>query len=435
MKKILFYWSKLKSTFWFIPFLLILLAILVALIAVSIDINIEFLNKGIGKYIFISSPNSARSVLSTISGAMIGVAGTVFSITLVVLTLASSQLGPRLISNFMYDRLNQIVLGSYVASFIYCLIVLNAIKEGGEQVFIPSLSITLAILAALANIFLLIIYIHHTAVSIQADNVISKVSAVISSNISQLFPKTSGNEIHDDKDTDVARIMVKYQFQKNLVSETQGYLQYVDHDALLKLAKKINGVLEIKNKPGEFIIKGSKVVKLFALEDPGEDIHQKVYSNLITGKTRTQQQDAEYTIHQVVEIASRALSPGVNDPFTAIACIDNLTSTLAYLTKVKFPSKYIFDEEENLRIISEVLTFEGMLDAAYNQIRQFATGSPSVLIRLMEALGELNEIAVRSKQKQGIKKHAEMVMNAGKQHFYEERDLSDLELRYNEIIK
>lgn len=410
--------------------MIILLAILAALIAVTIDVNFEFLNKGIGKYIFISTPSSARSVLSTISGAMIGVAGTVFSITLVVLTLASSQLGPRLISNFMYDRLNQIVLGSYVASFIYCLIILNAIKEGGEKVFIPSFSITLAILAALANIFLLVIFIHHTAVSIQADNVISKVSAVISSNISQLFPKTSGNETQENKEIDIARIMVKYQFQKVLLSESQGYLQYVDQDALLKLAEKINGVIELKYKPGEFIIKGSKVVKIFSLEKIEENIHQKVFSNLITGKTRTQQQDAENTIHQVVEIASRALSPGVNDPFTAIACIDNLTSTLAYLTRVEFPSKYIFNEKEELRIISEVLTFEGMLDAAYNQIRQFATGSPSVLIRLMEALGELNDIAVSTKHRDAIEKHAEMVMNAGKKHFYEDRDLKDLEKRY-----
>ncbi|MCF8399055.1 MAG: DUF2254 domain-containing protein, partial [Bacteroidales bacterium] len=121
MKKLLFFWNKLQATFWFVPVLIILFSILLAIGFVYLDQNIAFSQGGLERFFFVHSVDSARSILSTISGAMIGVAGTVFSVTLVALTLASSQLGPRLIKNFMYVRLNQIVLGSYVSTYLYCL--------------------------------------------------------------------------------------------------------------------------------------------------------------------------------------------------------------------------------------------------------------------------------------------------------------------------
>jgi len=148
MKKLLFFWSELKATFWFIPVLIILLSILLAIGFVYADDVTTFSQDGLGRFLFVNSVDSARSILTTISGAMIGVAGTVFSVTLVALTLASSQLGPRLIKNFMYVRLNQVVLGSYISTYLYCLIVLNAIRETGGDTFIPVLSILIAIIAA-----------------------------------------------------------------------------------------------------------------------------------------------------------------------------------------------------------------------------------------------------------------------------------------------
>jgi len=134
------------DTFWFIPVLIIIISVFLSVSLVIIDQEFTFSQDGLGKYFFVTSADSARSILSTISGAMIGVAGTVFSVTLVALTLASSQFGPRLIKNFMYVRLNQVVLGSYVATYLYCLFVLNAIKEGDDYTFIPVISILVAII-------------------------------------------------------------------------------------------------------------------------------------------------------------------------------------------------------------------------------------------------------------------------------------------------
>lgn len=192
MKKILFFLNELKATFWFVPVLITIFSILLALGLVSLDQVITLSQDGLGRFFFVNSADSARSILSTISGAMIGVAGTVFSVTLVVLTLASSQFGPRLIRNFMYVRLNQVVLGSYISTYLYCLIVLNAIKESDGYTFMPALSILVAIIAAFVNIILLIVFIHQIAISIQADKVISAISELIFKQVKALYPEKMG---------------------------------------------------------------------------------------------------------------------------------------------------------------------------------------------------------------------------------------------------
>jgi len=188
MKKLLFWWSKLKSTFWFVPVLIIAFGIALALWLVYLDSTSAVNPQGGWKYLFPSSPDAAKGILSIIAGAMIGVAGTVFSITLVALTLASSQFGPRLIKNFMYDRINQVVLGTYVSLYIYCLIVLNSVKDTDQFEFVPIISVFFALVMTIANIVLLIIFMNHVANSIQADNIIGKISTHLSVNLKNLFP-------------------------------------------------------------------------------------------------------------------------------------------------------------------------------------------------------------------------------------------------------
>lgn len=435
MQKILFYWNELKSTFWFIPILIILFSISLALGFIYLDSRFEMGQDGMGRYLFIGSADSARSILTTVSGAMIGVAGTVFSITLVALTLASSQFGSRLVKNFMYDRLNQVVLGSYIATYIYCLVVLNSIKENGEIIFIPSLSVLLALLVALANIILLIIFIHHIAVSIQAEKVISDISELLSKNIRSLFPEKMGEEDEEVEEKDISSIKSDFKIKSGIKANKSGYLQYLDGQSLINLVTGSGGFLELYHRPGDYLVEGVDIATLYTHKAPEDNDLNTYKEQFFTGKTRTQQQDAEHSIHQMVEIAVRALSPGVNDPYTAIACIDNLTAAMSYLATVKFPSKYRYDETKTLRIITDTLTYEGMLDAAFNQIRQFSKGSPAVVIRLMESLSTINKFTQSKMQKEAIKKHAKMALNMARNSFDEPNDLKDLEERSKELLQ
>ncbi|HPJ12976.1 MAG TPA: DUF2254 domain-containing protein [Caldisericia bacterium] len=433
MKKLKVYFSEIKSSFWFVPVLTILVFIVLAVLMLRIDSITRFSQKGLSRYIFISSADSARSILTTIAGAMIGVAGTVFSITLVVLTLASSQFGPRLIRNFMYQRLNQIVLGSYISTYMYCLVVLNAIKDNTTVVFIPSLSVLVALLAAGANIVLLVLFIHHIAVSIQANDVIAKVSQMQSKNIDILFPKDIGTTVCKDNDECSTFHPSFYTHQQYIPGGKNGYLQYVYNESLFSIAKDTQSVIEVYSRPGVYIVKSIEVGMIYSNSTIDADIIQRIQRQFIIGNSRTQEQDVEHFIHQMVEIAERALSPGINDPYTAITCIDNLSATMVYLAQKEFPSRYIYDEEGNVRLILNVITYESVLDAAFNQIRQYSKGNPTVVIRLMEALITVNKCVLTETQRKAVQKHAKMVLNMAMKTFDEPRDLEDLKERSKQI--
>lgn len=434
MKKILFFFNKLHATFWFVPVLIIIISILLAIGLMYVDQVITLSQDGLARYFLVNSADSARTILSTISGAMIGVAGTVFSVTLVVLTLASSQFGPRLIRNFMYVRLNQVVLGSYVATYLYCLFVLNAIKGSEGYSFVPAISILAAIIAAFINIILLIVFIHQIAISIQADKVISDISELISKQIQTLFPKKKNDESDYEQSFSVDQIKSKYTKSIVVRSPKNGYLQYIDNESLLKEIDSFKGLIELHFSPGDHLVKGIEIGQLYSNIDLDQEQLESIASYFIIGKTKDAQQDLEFYIHQIVEIASRALSPGINDPFTAIACLDALTATLCHLAQVRFPSRYIVNDEMNLRIITDALHFEAVLDSSLHQIRQFSAGSTAVIIRLMEALITINKFAHKEDHKKAVIKHAKMVLNIGKESIKEERDLHDLLERSKELI-
>ena len=434
MKKLLFYWGELKSTFWFIPILIVAMAVFAAVGLIYLDNLTDYQPSGIIQYVFSGSVASARSVLSTISGAMIGVAGTVFSITLVALTLASSQFGSRLLRNFMHERINQIVLGTYISTYVYCLLVLNSVKETEQVSFIPTFSVFVAILAAVANIILLIIFIHHIAISIQADKVISDIAVALEKSIQTLYPEKLGEGPDQGTTPDVESLKKKFRYHRPILATKNGYVQYFDENEFLTTAKDKDLLIELYNRPGDYFVKNMEIGQVHFNEASLEDELKNLSSAFIIGKVRTSQQDVEFSIHQMVEIAARALSPGINDPYTAIACIDNLTSTICHLTTVKFPSIYRYDEDGTLRVVAATLNFEGMINASFNQIRQFAKGSPSVVIRLMEAMCTIDRFVQNKAQKSAVQRHASMILRAAENSFDEANDLNDLRERSRLIL-
>ncbi|MBW6479946.1 MAG: DUF2254 domain-containing protein [Bacteroidales bacterium] len=434
MKKLYYLWDDLNASFWFIPILILFFTIGLAIGFIYLDSQIQYSAEGILKYVLPASVESARSLLGIIAGAMIGVAGTVFSITLVVLTLASSQLGSRLVRNFMYDKLNQVVLGTYVASFVYCLLILSSLKENDNFYFVPAFSVLFALASAIAGIILLIVFIHHVSMSIQSDKVISDISDTMSKSIIKLFPEDIGHE-EDIPAPDIDSLKQKYNFRDEIKCTKNGYLQSVDGEGLLGIAEQNDCIIILHHRPGDFLVQNMVVCEILCNKECEKDVHEKIHNYFIIGKVRTPLQDAEFSIHQMVEVASRALSPGVNDPYTAIACIDNLTSVMCYLTGVQFSSPFRYDSENNLRLIADNHTFAGMLNAAFNQIRQYAEGSPSVMIRLLEAMISINSFARTGNHRKEIAQHAEMLLKAAERSFKESRDLEDMKKRFRQLEK
>jgi len=370
-----------------IAILMSFLMILLDRLAVSTGLSEVF------SYILPNEAEGARSVLSTIAGSMITVAGVVFSITIVTLTLASTQFGPRLIINFVHDRGNQIVLGTFISTFVYCLLILRTIRTGESHTFVPNISVSFGVLLALGSISVLIYFIHHVAESMQASRIISKVKVNLTSTIERLLPRSEVVTDHSTKNLWRPLQPIPHDFTDHCVealSNNGGYIQVLDHYGLEILATKHDLIIKILNKPGDFVITGYPIALVYPEENCDEKLISSINSYYITGDKRTNEQDIEFAIDQLVEIAVRSLSPGINDPFTAITCIDQLGAILSRLKSRAFAHTYIYDEDNRIRLIRKNAGFSDIMDAAFNQIRQNSGSVVSVTIRLLETLNMLS---------------------------------------------
>jgi len=424
-------WEVVRTSFWLIPGLMVFSAIGLSFAIVAMDRMVELDHHRVFGFLYAGGPEGARSILSTIAGSMITVAGVAFSITIVALTLASSQFGPRLLRSFMRDTGNQIVLGTFIATFIYCLLVLRSVYSVGGHDFVPGISVTFALVLTVVNVGVLIYFIHHVSTSINADRVIAAVYHELSENIHRLFPEKLGYEFEQSKN-DRSRTQPtegRYNHVCAIVALKSGYLQAIDSDSLLKNAGEHDFLIHLPVRPGEFIVRGTTLAKVESNEQFNEGLAEQVLDSFIVGLQRTPEQDAEFSIHQLVEVALRALSPGINDPFTAITCIDQLGSALCILTDRAFPSPYRYDDEGRLRVIAKPLTFEGVINAAFDQIRQYGRTSVAVTIRLLETLTTIADHARNSEQRQAILRHADMIAHVSQGSITEKNDRDDIQQR------
>lgn len=426
----------LRTSFWFIPGLMVFSAIGLSFLLVAMDRRVEPDQYRLFGLLYNGGAEGTRVVLSTISSSMITVAGVAFSITIVALTLASSQFGPRLLRNFMRDTGNQIVLGTFIATYIYCLIVLRSVRSVEEHVFVPDIAVTFAIALALINAGVLIYFIHHVSSSIHANRVIAAVDSELSGHIQRLFPDELGDEI-EKIDNDRRRPPTKaarHQQFHDIAALQSGYLQAIDRDSLLKITRESDFIIHLPYRPGDFIVEGGTLARVEGVKPVAEDRAEKIVNSFIVGQQRTPEQDAEFAIHQLVEIALRALSPGINDPFTAITCVDQLGSALCRLTDRAFPSTYQYDDDGKLRVIANPLTFEGVTNAAFDQIRQFGRTSVAVTIRLLETLKTVAEHARNTEQREAVLRQAGMIARASMASLPEKNDKDDVQQRYQALL-
>ena len=431
-------WEQLSGSFWFLPALMVLAAIGLALGMVALDhahpqTSVPVLSEVSG------SPDGARSLLSMLAGSMISVAGLTFSITIATLSLASSQLGPRLLNNFMRDRGNQIVLGTFVSIFTYCLLVLRAVRSGDEAAFVPHLSVTIAILLALVSLGVLIFFFHHVSTMIQAQNVVTGIGRDLSASIERLFSTQPGPTIYEYYEYTLrGEDDIPPDFDDNIAYVTapaSGYLQFVDNPALLRVASEDDLLLRLFYRPGNFVAKGSEIVAVYPAEALSDDMAQAIHHAITLGAGRLRIQDVEYAIDQLVEIAVRALSPGINDPFTAITCLNQFSTALSRLAEHTIPSGYYYDTGGNLRVISDTVTFKGIVDAAFNQIRQHAASDVAVTIRLLEVIAIISARTTTAAQWEALLRQAEMIKRASDAAITEEQDRRDIAARYDLVLR
>ncbi len=422
--------GRLRTSLWFIPSLLVAGSFLLALIIPELDARLLSDGSRFIPGFYHGGADGARAVLAAIAGSMITVTGVTFSITIVSLTLASTQFGPRLLDQFLRDRGNQFVLGIFLATFLYCLLVLRRVNGLENELFVPHLSVTVGIVFAVLSLGVLIYFIHHAAQTIRAENVIALVGADLHRAIERFYPQEIGENAGNQTEAPPGLQTESPATESTAIgSRKSGYIQAIDGEGLLALATKRNLILRLNYKPGRFVMPGGALVNVWPVT-PDEDLSQQVNDLFILGSQRTGEQDLEFSIEQLVELAVRALSPGINDPFTAIHCTDQLAASLVKLTHRSMPSRFRYDDQKRLRLIADFDEFDDLTNGAFNQIRQYAAGSAAVTIRLLEVIGEIGLQAVSGAQRATLLRHARMIERGARRNLHEPEDLKDAQARF-----
>ncbi len=381
------------------------------------------------------SADGARQILTAIAAAVITVVGVVFSIILVTLTLASTQFGPRMLRNFIRDRATQLTLGTFVATFVYAVLVLVSIGPGSHGDFVPHIGVTVTLALIVADMGVLIYFIHHTAASIQLPQVIASIARDLSEAIeTQGGDDGPGSASHLESGPTPGELLSLMETGGGVVrAPASGYLQFIRHRILVRLAAEAGAVMSLDHRPGHFIVQGHRV----ALVWPPEAV-TRVSDALgrahITGPHRTLTQDVSFGIDQLVEIAIRALSPAVNDTFTALTCIDWLGDNLCKIINRWHPARVHRDEHGFVRVIAAQPTYERLVQRSFEKIRQAGNGMPAVMIRQLEALAKIMEETSGAGQRSVLLDQAAMIDRASERSVPEAADRADIRRRYEAVL-
>lgn len=411
-----------------------LFAIVLAFAMTALDDEVDWNPSTDSPLGYAGRPDGARAVLAAVAGSTITAAATAFSITITTLALASSQFGPRLLRNFISDRGIQLVLGIFIGTFVYCLLVLRTIFGNDETDFVPQISITVAFALALVSIIALIYFIHHVATSIQVTSIIRGVSNELERSINRLYDAADGDRNEDAEARREDRDDLDDEEAGEISCRKGGYLQAIDSGALVKAAAGREAVIKVKYHAGRFVVRRGPVALVWPKEAADEGLEEAVNDALDLGEVRTSTQDVEYAVDQLVEIAVRALSPGINDPFTALSCIDRLGSALVRIVEREPPEPRHWDDNGKLRAIVPKASFSGVVDAAFNMIRHHGGNYPAVLIRLLETISVVARRTENEEQRDCLLEHAEMI-NRAVDALPEEHDKKDARQRYRELLE
>ncbi len=383
-------------------------------------------------WVISGTADAARQILTAIAAAVITVVGVVFSIILVTLTLASTQFGPRMLRNFIRDRGTQLTLGTFVATFVYAVLVLVSIGPGPHGDFVPHIGVTTTLALMVADLAVLIYFIHHIATSIQLPQVIASIAKDLSEAIA----------VQGEADLpgappcgpSSAELLTRMEAGGGVVrAAASGYVQFIRLRSLVKFAEEANAVISLNHRPGHFIVQGHPIATVWPPEAAGE-VSEVLGRAHITGPYRTLTQDVSFGIDQLVEIAIRALSPAVNDTFTALTCVDWLGDNLCKIVKKWHPTRVYRDEQGLVRVIAAHPTYERLVQRAFEKIRQASSGMPAVMIRQLDTLSKIMMETTDTGQRRVLLEQAEMIQRASERSVAEGADRADVRRCYEVVL-
>lgn len=436
-------WFDVRTSYWFLPLLMAVGAVLVSIITLAIDHRWELDAEGVLPVQFSGGPDAARAMLSTIAGTTITVGGVVFSILMVALSNASSQFGPRILRTFMGDLGTQVSLGTFIATFVYSLLVLQAVQDdsfGGA--FIPFVSVSIALTLAMISIGVLIYFLHHSAGLINVTIVQARLGREMLSAISEhypdeLQPNTQTQHASESETVPLNRMgtaVLPDGHYGIVAAQHAGYVEAIDLETLGDVARANNLVIRVVRPPGDFAVPGADLAHVWPA-GYADDVEGAINETFYLGPRRTTTQELAIFFDELTEIALRALSPAINDPYTAMTSIDWATAGLSMLARHEPPSRYIYDRNGHLRIIIDRVRFEAIIDVVFDQIRNVATDYPQVLQSMLQAIVSIAPCTRAPIQRAALRRQATEIDRVGRSAGFSWHETVRLRDAYHEAIE
>ncbi|MGI8998356.1 MAG: DUF2254 domain-containing protein [Candidatus Limnocylindria bacterium] len=401
-------WSdQIRHSLWFVPTIAVFVAAAFALALVAFH-ELSGSAEGELPFLFGAGPDGARAMLQAIAGSVITVAGVTFSITIVALQLTSSQFSPRVLRNFLRDRPNQVVLGIFMGTFTYALLVLRSIRSESDQrgdAFVPELAISGALILVFVSLGALIYFIHHISSRIQVTSIVASVARDTIGSVRSMAAWTTMDRDRGWKSAVAVAVDAPappsgaipspagVPGAVTLLAEESGYLQFVDLRGLVADAREAGGQYRLLVSPGSWVQDHAPIGSFELLDDGAADLEartNRMRDALSVGQERSTQQDVAFGIQQLVDIAVKALSPSINDPTTAMNCIDRLVEVLTFSGLQSGPPRAFADSDDVVRLEIPFPGFDELVRLAFDQVRHYGGDAPAVVIHLARGLSILD---------------------------------------------
>ena len=420
----------LLTNLWVVPAIEVVAAAALFAITYALDLAAYDGKFALPGWTISGSPDAARQILTAIAAAIITVVGVVFSIVIVALTLTSTQFGPRMLRNFIRDRGTQLTLGTFVGTFVYAVLALGSIGQGGHGSFVPHISITVTLVLMVADLAVLIYFLNHVATQIQLPQVI----AGIAGDLAEAIDAQAGDAAPGADDRQAAQVIAQMAGPSGAVNAPRsGYLQFIHHRTLVQIASEVGAVVYLRYRPGHFLVQGHPYATVWP---PGAaaKVARELSSSHVIGPYRTLAQDVSFGIDQLVEIGIRALSSAVNDTFTALTCIDWIGDSLCKVTGRWQPTRIHADAGGAVRVITTEISYERLVQRSFEKVRQAGRGMPAVLIRQLDALEKIMERTTTEAQRAVLLGQADMIERSSQESVPEAADRADVRRRYDAVL-
>lgn len=447
--KLLASWRRIRSSYWFLPTVMVAGAVVLAYVALGLDGASQVADAAAYRLAFGGGPEVARSLLSTIAASMMTVAGVTFSIVIVALTLASSQFGPRLLGEFMRDTGNQVTLGTFVSVFLYCLIVLLNLPDSGSEGPLPRLAVLTAVVLAILAVAVLIYFFHHISTEIKADQLVLEAGRRLEQAVDRDLPapplETPPGHPSDERALPEEPWPPRGFSEANarIPAPASGYLGSVDRKALHRLAADRGLRLQMLKAPGSFFLEGEALFLATPADGVDDSCRSEVLAACVLASRREEAETLELAIMRLTEIAVRALSPGINDPNTALAAIDRLSTGLRpALERLPVPKAYRPSDGDpegepdrepdgEPRLFLPAPEAEALLETAFGPIRTYGSGDVRILAALTEAASTLGQTAPSS-ARPALLRQAERAWEAARAGLVLDHEIRAMEQRFEE---